>query len=83
MSQYTNKFVFAKNNIKVSDRVLIGKDDVGIIKSESKEGASVFFIKIWQQVTLNESDFQIFNFKKTGDSFSKKICNICHKLIGN
>jgi len=81
MSQYTKKFIFAKKNIKISSIVSIEKDDVGIIESESKENASVFFIRIWQKVTLTKSDFKIFDVKKTGDGFLKKICNICHKLI--
>lgn len=81
MSQYTKKFVFAKKNIKISDLISIEKNDVGVIEFESKEGTPIFFIRIWQKVTLDKSDFKIFDVKKTGDGFSKKICNICHKLI--
>ncbi|MBI2047798.1 MAG: Hpy99I family type II restriction endonuclease [Candidatus Liptonbacteria bacterium] len=80
MNQYTNKFVFAKKNIKLSGKILIEKDDVGIVESESKESASIFFIRIWRKATLKKNDFKIFDVKKTGDGFSKKICNICHKL---
>jgi len=81
MDQYTKKFVFAKKNIKISNLILIKKDDVGIVESELEKGASIFFIRIWRKVTLNKGDFQIFNVKRIGDSFPKKICNICHKLI--
>jgi hypothetical protein len=81
MNSHRNKFVFVKKNINISDKTTVGKDDVGIVESESKEEASVFFIRIWQKVTLNKNDFQIFDVKKTGDSFPKKICNICHKLL--
>lgn len=80
MSQHTKKFALAKKNIRVSDLILIEKNDVGIVESESKKSASIFFIRIWQKATLNQNDFRIFNVKKTGDDFSKKICNICHKL---
>lgn len=81
MNQYTKKFIFTKKNIKILGSISIRKDDVGIIESESKENASVFFIRIWQKIILNKNDFQVFDVKKTGDGFSKKICNICHKLI--
>lgn len=75
------KYAFAKKHIKVSDAVSIEKDDVGIVESESKESVAIFFIRIWKKVTLKKDDFQIFNVKKIGDGFSKKICNICHKLL--
>jgi len=81
MSRHTKKFVFAKKNIKISSLISIEKNDVGIVESESKEGASIFFIRIWRKVTLDKSNFKIFDVKKTGDGFPKKICNICHKLI--
>lgn len=81
MNQYTKKFVFAKRNVRISGPVPLEKDDVGIVESGSKESASIFFVRIWQKVILNKGDFQIFDVKRTGDNFSKKICNICHKLI--
>lgn len=80
MSQHPKKFVFAEKNVKISSLISIEKDDVGIIESESRKYASIFFIRIWQKATLNKNDFKIFHVKKTGDNFSKKICNICHKL---
>src|SRR3972149_3484122 len=39
-----------------------------------------FFIRIWKQVNLGKNDFEIIDVRKTGDGFSKKICNVCHKL---
>ncbi len=81
MNAIRNKFVFAKKNINIAGKTIIKKDDVGIIESELKESAPIFFIRIWQKVTLNKNDFKIFDVKKTGDSFPKKICNICHKLL--
>ncbi len=80
MSKHTKTFIFAKKNIKIADLNPIEKDDVGIIEPESIEGTSIFFIRTWQKATLNKNDFQIFDVKKSGDSFSRKICNICHKL---
>lgn len=81
MSQFTDKFIVVKRDIKSSDGVLVEKGDVGIIETESQESASIFFIRIWQQVTLSKNDFKIFDVHKVGDGFPKKICNICHKLL--
>jgi len=81
MNKLTNKFVVAKIDIKTPNGALVQKDDVGIIEFESKESSTIFFIKIWRKVKLNKNDFEIFDVSKTGDSFPKKICNICHKLI--
>jgi hypothetical protein len=59
---------------------MVEKGDVGVIKSENKNYVSIFFIRIWKQVELNLKDIEIINVRKTGDGFSKKICNVCHKL---
>ncbi len=74
-------FAFANKKIKISDNLSIEKNDVGIIESTTQNTASIYFIRAWEKVELNKRDFQVFNVKKTGDSFSKKICNMCHKLI--
>lgn len=83
MKQFEHKpiFVFSKKNITISNKLSIGKDDVGIIKSETSNGAVIFFVRIWREVELSKKDFQIFDFKKSGDAYPKKICNICHKLL--
>jgi hypothetical protein len=60
--------------------ILVEKGDVGIIKTETRNHASIFFIRIWRQVELGINDFDIIDVKKAGDGFSKKICNVCHKL---
>jgi len=80
MTSTSNKFVVAKKGIVVPGDVVVEKNDVGVIKSEIKNHASVFFIRIWKQVDLDKKDFEIINVKKTGDGFPKKICNVCHKL---
>ena len=80
MTSTSNKFVVAKKGIVAPGVVEIEKNDVGVIKSETKNHASIFFIRIWKQVDLDKKDFEIINVKKTGDGFPKKICNVCHKL---
>jgi hypothetical protein len=73
-----NIFVVAIKDIKLSDSTSVEKDDIGVIKPGSK---SVFFIRLWQDVVLSPEDYQILDVTKTGDEYSKKICNICHKLL--
>ncbi len=80
MTSTSNKFVVDKKGIVVPGDVVVEKNDVGVIKSETKNHASIFFIRIWKQVDLDKKDFEIINVKKTGDGFLKKICNVCHKL---
>lgn len=76
-----SSFVFAKKNINIPEKSLVEKYDVGIVESEINEEALIFFIRNWQKVKLNKKDFKVFDVKKTGDQFPKKICNICHKLL--
>src|SRR3989344_8308848 len=80
MTKPSNKFVVAKKDIVAPQEIMVEKGDIGVIKSENKNHVSVFFIRIWKQVELNKSDFEIIDVRKIGDGFSKKICNICHKL---
>ena len=80
MIKSKNKFVVAKKNVVAPQEIMVEKGDIGVLKSENKNHASIFFIRIWKQVELNVNDFDIIDVKKTGDNFSKKICNVCHKL---
>ncbi|HZX50389.1 MAG TPA: endonuclease VII domain-containing protein [Candidatus Paceibacterota bacterium] len=74
------RFVIAKRDSVAPEEIVVEKGDVGVIKSEAKNHASVFFVRIWKEVQLGKNDLQVIDVKKTGDSFSKKICNVCHKL---
>lgn len=80
MIKAKKKFIVAKKNIVTPQEIMIEKGDVGVINAENKNHASIFFIRVWKQVELNVDDFDIIDVKKTGDGFSKKICNVCHKL---
>ena len=80
MTKSSNKFVVAKKDIVVPQEIMVEKGDIGVIKSENKNHASIFFIRIWKQVELGIDDFEVIDVRKTGDGFSKKICNVCHKL---
>lgn len=80
MTNSPNKFIVAKRGILAPGKIVVENGDVGVIKSEVKNRASIFFIRIWEQVELGKNDFEIIDVRKTGDGFPKKICNVCHKL---
>ena len=71
-------FVVALKDISLGSKGTVYKDDVGIIKAGAK---SIFFVRLWQNVTLSPRDYQVFDVTRTGDEFPKKICNICHRLL--
>jgi hypothetical protein len=80
MANLSDKFVVARRGLVTQGGVVIEKDDVGVMKAETGNHASIFFIRIWRQAELSKKDFKIIDIEKTGDSFPKKICNVCHKL---
>ena len=80
MTKSSNKFVVAKKDIVAPQEIMVEKGDIGVIKSENKNHASIFFVRIWKQIELGVDDFEVIDVRKTGDGFSKKICNVCHKL---
>jgi hypothetical protein len=82
MKQYTDKFIVAKRDIEIKGGDSIQKDAVGIIETELPESAIIYFIYIGQSVSLSTSEFEIINVDETGDQYPKKICNICHRLLG-
>lgn len=55
MTNSPNKFVVAKKVIVASEEIVIERGDVGVIKSEAKNHASIFFIRIWKQVDLGKN----------------------------
>lgn len=80
MAASPHKFVAARKSIAPPQEIVVERGDVGVIKSENKNHASIFFIRIWKQVELGRNDFEIIDVRKIGDGFTKKICNVCHKL---
>ena len=80
MTSSPSKFVVAKRGIIAPGEIVVEKGDVGTVKSEAENHISIFFIRIWGQVELGKNDFEVIDVRKTGDAFSRKICNVCHKL---
>ena len=64
-----NIFVVALRDIPLDNGEIIYKDDVGIIKAGAE---SIFFIRLWQDVTLSPKDYQIIDVTKTGDGYPKR-----------
>jgi len=81
MGTEKKKFVVARKDIRSPGKKIAEKDDVGIVKSVTKNSSEIFFIRTWKKIKLGKNDFELFDVKKTGDGFSKKICNVCHKLL--
>ncbi len=75
-----SKFVVSKKDLVTPQQLMIEKGDVGIIKSVGTGYTSIFFIRSWKEVELANQDFKRINVKQTGDEFSNKVCNVCHKL---
>ncbi len=73
-----NIFVYLLKNITLGQNEKIYKNEVGIIKPGKK---TVFFVRPWKEVTISPNDYKKFDVNKIGDNYSKKICNICHKLL--
>ena len=80
MTDVSQKFIVATRSVTTPQRSVVQKDDVGVITSGNKNSSSVFFIRIWKKIELDGNDFEILDVKRTGDAFSKKICNVCNKL---
>ncbi len=74
------KFVYIKKDLCLSDRI-IKKYEVGIIENTNDVTAVVSFVYSKCTVELNLSDITYFDPLKTGDQFSKKVCNVCHRLL--
>jgi len=77
----SSKFVVALEDILIGDKEKIEKNSVGILESQTGHSAKVHFIVLDQIVEINIDTYRVFDVSKIGDSFSKKICNVCHKLL--
>jgi transcription elongation factor Elf1 len=73
-----NIFVIVLRDIPLPDGGVIRQDEVGIIKPGAE---SVFFVRLWQDVALPPTDYQIIDVAQTGDTYPKKVCNMCHRLL--
>ena len=70
-------FVFANKGI-----YSVRKYEIGIVESESKASCSILFVINGKTISLSREDFEFFDVVKTGDAYPKKVCNVCHRLLG-
>ncbi len=76
----TKIFISVNKDVKEDD-ILIKNNEIGIIVNEEENISTIFFIISGKIITLSKNDFDYFDSQKTGDSFNKKICNVCHRLL--
>lgn len=80
MKKLTKIFVAVKRDINTSE-ILIKENEIGIVEGELKKTCSIFFVISGKSIVLSKDDFKVFNVTKTGDGFTKKVCNVCHRLL--
>ncbi len=80
MTQLTKKFVFLKESIS-SKKLSVRKNEIGIVEKERKDSFLVFFFVSDEHIMLQREQFEFFDVERTGDDFSKKVCNVCHRLL--
>ncbi len=73
-------FVHVKNSISV-DNVTVKKNEIGIVQGELTDPCIIFFVTNSKSLVLPQTDFEVFDVFQTGDAFSKKVCNVCHRLL--
>ena len=77
------RLAYTTKKIPLGQKLTLEKGEVGVARTVTNKEATIFFIRMWQEITLAKGDYKIFNYQKTGDAHSKKICNVCHKLLSS
>lgn len=77
---YTNKFIFLKKQISVNG-IILKKDLIGIAHKNDNNTYTVEFTFLEYPLALAIKYFDFFDPQKTGDSFPKKVCNMCCRLL--
>lgn len=75
-----NKFVSIKNELKINN-VIIKQYEIGYVKEIKNNLLSVYFIVEDVTIDISKNQIEHFNPLETGDLFSKKVCNVCHRLL--
>lgn len=75
-----NKFVYIKNDYQY-ELETIHEYEIGICEAVKELTAIVTFVYSNCTIELNLNDVVFFDPLKTGDQYSKKICNVCHRLL--
>lgn len=80
MSHEYTGFVCALQPIEANGPV-IPAFAVGIGRVEKKNSIIVEFIAGSQTIEVPKSSIDFFDPANTGDSFERKVCNVCHRLL--
>ncbi|GHT21250.1 hypothetical protein FACS189419_01850 [Planctomycetales bacterium] len=78
--QFDKQFIFLKNNIFVNE-TNIPEFTIGIFDRMDGNAARIRFVWFPEPVIVSTADFDFFNPLETGDSYDKKVCNVCHCLL--
>jgi RNase P subunit RPR2 len=74
------KFVRVTKNFH-KNGFTVRENEIGIVEKEGKGTTLVFFFVSNSYLKLRKADFEYIDIKKTGDAYSQKICNVCHRLL--
>jgi len=80
-----NIFIYINKDIYVNG-ITLEKYSIGIIENKDKKESKINFIEPNEltmviSITISNNDYEIFDPLKTGDLYSKKVCNRCHRLL--
>lgn len=75
-----HKLFFLLKNIQYQNAIL-EKDLVGIALSETETDVIAVFSVIDGTIKIKKECVSFFDYNKTGDAYSKKVCNVCCKLL--
>lgn len=76
----TKEFIYFKDTKTIND-FIIEKKQIGIVIEKNDDDLLIEVFNIKEPFYINRSDIEFFNPLETGDAFSNKICNVCHKYI--
>ncbi len=75
-----NKFVYIKKDFYKED-FIIKANEIGILVKQENNESIVNFINQNKNIKISSDLVTEFDPRKTGDQFSKKVCNICNRLL--
>lgn len=75
-----NKFVYINKDYPYNNGI-IHQYEIGILDIKKETTAVITFVYSNCTIELDLNDVVFFNPLKTGDLYSKKICNVCHRLL--
>lgn len=75
-----NQFVYINKDYQY-ERGIIHQYEAGILENKKLLTAIVTFVYSNCTIELSLEDITFFNPLNTGDQYSKKLCNVCHRLL--